>query len=76
MFELLTIVVFLWLLWKTVGLMFKLSWGIAKLVSGIFLVLALPALILGLVFMGGIVLLVPIIMVCIAAGIIKVCIEK
>ena len=76
MFELLTIVVFLWLLGKTAGLMFKLSWGIAKLVSGIFLVLALPALILGLVFMGGIVLLVPIIMVCIAAGIIKACIEN
>lgn len=76
MFELLTIIVFVWLLWKTVGLMFKLTWGIAKFISGILLVLALPALILSLLFVGGIVLLIPLIMVCVAAGITKVCIEK
>lgn len=76
MFELLTILVFLWLLWKTIGLMFKLTWGIAKFISGILLVLALPALIVSLLFVGGAVLLVPIVMVCIAAGITKICIER
>ena len=76
MFELLTIVVFVWLLWKTTGLMFKLTWGFAKFISGILLVLALPVLIASLLFVGGIVLLVPLIMVCIAAGIVKVCIER
>ena len=76
MFELLTIIIFIWLLWKTIGLMFKLTWGFAKFMAGILLVLALPILITGLLFVGGLVLLVPLIMVCIAAGIVKVCIES
>ena len=42
MFELLTIVVFVWLLIKTIGLAFKLTWGMAKIVASILLVLALP----------------------------------
>lgn len=46
MFELLTLVVFIWLLVKAIGL----------------------------VFVGGIALLVPIIMIAIAAGILKACI--
>lgn len=71
MFELLTIIVFAWLLIKTIGLMLKLTWGVAKIVSGILMVLALPLLIIGLLFVGGIVLIVPIVMVCIAAGIAK-----
>ena len=75
MFELLTIIVFAWLLIKTIGLMLKLTWGVAKIVSGILMVLALPLLIIGLLFVGGIVLIVPIIMVCIAAGIAKACIK-
>ena len=75
MFELLTIIVFAWLLIKTIGLTLKLTWGVAKIVSGILMVLALPLLIIGLLFVGGIVLIVPIVMVCIAAGIAKVCIK-
>lgn len=75
MFELLTIIVFAWLLIKTIGLMLKLTWGVAKIVSGILMVLALPLLIIGLLFVGGIVLIVPIVMVCIAAGIAKACIK-
>ena len=75
MFELLTIIVFAWILIKTIGLMLKLTWGAAKIVSGILMVLAFPLLIVGVLFIGGIVLLVPIIMVCIAAGIVKACIK-
>lgn len=75
MFELLTIIVFAWLLIKTIGLMLKLTWGVAKIASGILMVLALPLLIIGLLFVGGIVLIVPIVMVCIAAGIAKACIK-
>ena len=75
MFELLTIIVFVLLMFKTIGLMFKLTWGAAKIVSGILMVFALPVLIFGVFFVGGIVLLVPIIMVCIAAGIIKTCVR-
>ena len=75
MFELLTIIVFAWLLIKTIGFTLKLTWGVAKIVSGILMVLALPLLIIGLLFVGGIVLIVPIIMVCIAAGITKACVK-
>ena len=75
MFELLTIVVFAWILIKTIGLMLKLTWGAAKIVAGILIVLAFPLLITGVLFIGGMVLILPIIMVCIAAGIAKACIK-
>lgn len=75
MLKLLTIIVFTWLLFKTIGLTLKLTWGAAKIISGILMAFALPLLIVGLLFVGGVVLLVPIVMVCIAAGITKLCIE-
>ena len=75
MFELLTIVVFVWLLAKAIGLAFKLTWGMAKIVASILLVLALPLLIVCLLFVGGAILIVPIAMIGIAAGIMKSCIK-
>ena len=73
MFELLTIAVFIWLLAKSIGLALRLAWGFAKVVASVLIVLALPALILCLVFAGGLILLIPLIMVAIAAGILKAC---
>ena len=73
MFELLTIAIFIWLLVKAVGLAFKLTWGAAKIVASILIGLAFPALMVCLVFVGGIALLVPIAMIVIAAGILKAC---
>ena len=73
MFELLTIAIFLWLLVKTIGFAFRLTWGVAKIVASILIGLALPVLILCLIFAGGIVLLVPLVMIAIAAGILKAC---
>lgn len=73
MFEILATVIFIWLMVKTIGFMFKLTWGIAKVIAGILMILALPALILGLVFAGGFLLLIPIILIAIAAGILKAC---
>ena len=75
MFELLTIVVFVWLLIKTIGLAFKLTRGMAKIVASILLVLALPLLIVCLLFVGGAILIVPVAMIGIAAGIMKSCIK-
>ena len=75
MFELLTIVVFVWLLIKTIGLAFKLTWGMAKIIASILLVLALPLLIVCLLFVGGAILIVPVAMIGIAAGIMKSCIK-
>lgn len=73
MFELLTLVIFVWLLVKAVGLAFKLTWGVAKIAASILIGLAFPVLIVCLVFVGGIALLLPIVMIAIAAGILKVC---
>lgn len=75
MFELIIIIFFIWLFINSVGLAFKLTWGFAKLCAGLLMVLALPVLILCLLFAGGIILLIPIAMVCIAAGILKSCLN-
>ena len=75
MFELLTIVVFVWLTIKAIGLAFKLTWGMAKIIASILVVLALPLLIVCLLFVGGAILIVPVAMIGIAAGIMKSCIR-
>jgi len=73
MFELLIIAIFIWLLVKAIGLAFKLTWGVAKIAASILIGLAFPVLVVCLLFVGGIALLVPIIMIAIAAGIMKAC---
>ena len=67
MFELLSVIVFVWLL--------KLTWGMAKIIAGILIVLALPMLIVFLLFVGGAILIIPVAMIGIAAGIMKSCIR-
>ena len=74
MFEFLTVCIFIWLLVKAIGLAFRLTWGIAKIIASILITLALPILILCLVFAGGIVLLVPIAIIGIAVGILNACV--
>lgn len=73
MFELLVIVLFVWLLAKAIGLAFKLTWGVAKIVASILIGLAFPVLIVCFIFVGGIALLIPVVMIAIAAGILKAC---
>ena len=72
MFELLIIVIFIWLLVKAAGLAFKLTWGVAKITASILIGLAFPLLIICLLFIGGIALLIPVAMIAIAAGIVKI----
>lgn len=74
MFEILTVAIFLWLMVKSIGFMLKLTWSAAKVVAAVLMVVALPVLIVCLVFVGGIALLVPIILIAIAAGILKACV--
>lgn len=73
MFELLTIVIFVWLLVKVIGLALKLTWGAAKIIASILIGLAFPVLIVCFVFIGGIALLIPLAMIALAAGILKAC---
>lgn len=75
MFELLTIAVFIWLLASAIKLTFTLTWGAAKIISSILMVLALPILIICLLFVGGIALLIPLAIVGTAAGILRSCVK-
>ena len=74
MFELLTIVIFIWLLVKTIGLAFRLTWGMAKIIATIMMVIALPVLIFCLVFVGGLALMIPITVIGMAFGLLKACV--
>ncbi len=71
MFGLLVIIAFLWLLFKVIGLAFRLTWGITKIVAGVLMVLALPLLIIGFLFWSGIALILPVALLGIAFGILK-----
>lgn len=71
MFEILTLVIFVWLLVKAIGLAAKITWGVAKIIAGILMVAALPVLIICLLFVGGIALIIPIAVIGIAVGILK-----
>ena len=73
MFELFIIALFIWLLVKAIGLAFKLTWGVAKIVASILIGLAFPVLIVCFIFVGGIALLAPVVMIAIAAGLMKAC---
>lgn len=74
MLELLFTVVFVWLLIKTIGLTLKITWGAAKIVASILMVLAVPVLLVCFVFVGGLALILPIAIVAIAAGVLKACV--
>jgi hypothetical protein len=73
MFELLMLILFVWLFVKAISLAFRVSWGIAKVFAVILFVLAVPALIGGLLVAGGIALLLPLALIGIAWGILKTC---
>ena len=74
MFELFVLFAFVWLFVKAVGLAFRVTWGVAKVVAVILFTLALPALIGCFLITGGIVLLIPVALVGAACGILKSCI--
>ena len=74
MMELLVLILFCWLFFKAVGLAFRMAWGAAKIIASVLFVLAVPLLILCLVFAGGIFLLLPLALVGIAFGLLKACV--
>lgn len=74
MFELLVVIAFTWLMIKSVGLAFKLTWGAAKVAASILMAIAVPLLIMCVVFVGGIILLLPVAIIAIALGILKACV--
>lgn len=74
MMEFLILILFCWLFFKAAGLAFRMAWGAAKIVASLLFVLAVPLLILCLVFAGGIFLLLPLALVGIAFGVLKACV--
>ena len=74
MLEILTVVVFVWLFWNVLKLLFKITWGTAKVIAVLLAIAALPALTVCLLFAGGILLLVPVALIVIAWWLLKVCI--
>ena len=74
MFEILVTIAFIWLFINVIGLTFKVTWGLAKIVAVILFALALPTLIGCLLLAGGVALLIPIALVGAAFGILKACI--
>ena len=74
MFEFLIVIVFVWLMIKSVCMAFKLTWGAAKVVASILMTIALPLLIVCFVFVGGIALILPVGLIALSMGILKVCV--
>lgn len=71
MFELLILILFGWLSLKALGLGLRLTWGMAKIVAAILFVVALPTLIGCMMFAGGVILLLPVILAGAACGVLK-----
>lgn len=73
MFELLVLVLFCWIFFGSIKLMFKIAWGVAKVLAVILLILALPSLIGCLLYASGVILLLPVALIALAWGILKAC---
>ena len=73
MFELLVFVLFVWLFVKAIGLTFRMTWGMAKVIAVILFALAVPALFVCLLVIGGAAILIPVALVAAAFGILKAC---
>lgn len=74
MLDLLVTILFCWLFFKAVKLAFKVAWGTARIIATLLFVIAGPMLVGCLFFAGGVILLLPVILVAIAFGILKVCV--
>ena len=59
MFTFLIVILICWLSYKTLGLLLSLTWGMAKIIGTVLLILAAPALVLCLLFAGGMLILLP-----------------
>ncbi len=74
MLDILLVVLFVWLFFKALGLAFRMAWGTAKIIASILFAIAVPLLAVCLLFAGGIVLLVPVVLVGAAFGLLKACV--
>ena len=71
MLDLLVVILFCWLFFKALGLAFQVAWGSAKIIASLRFAVAVPMLVLCLIFAGGLLLLVPLALLGIAFGLLK-----
>lgn len=71
MLDLLVILLFCWLFFKALGLAFKMTWGAAKIAASVLFAVAVPLLVVCLVFAGGLLLLVPVALMGLAFWLLK-----
>lgn len=71
MLKILTVILFCWLFFKALGLAFRVAWGTTKIIVSLLFALAVPLLVVCLLFAGGIALLLPLALVGIAFGLLK-----
>lgn len=71
MLEILTVILFCWFFFKALGLAFRVAWGTTKIIASLLFALAVPLLVVCLLFAGGIALLLPLALVGIAFGLLK-----
>ena len=74
MLEFLTVILFCWLSVKVLGLAFRMAWGAAKIAGTLLFMLAVPLLVLSLLFAGGVFLLLPLALAGAAFGLLRSCI--
>lgn len=74
MLDILILFVCFWLLFKVIGLCFRMAWGTAKIAASILVTIGSILLVCCLLFAGGILILIPLAVLSIAFGIVKRCI--
>ena len=71
MLEILTVILFCWIFFKALGLAFRVAWGTTKIIASLLFAVAVPLLVVCLLFVGGIALLLPLALVGLAFGLLK-----
>ena len=71
MLDLILTVAICWLFFKAIGLLFKAAWGVAKIIASILFAIAVPVLAVCLLCAGGVLLIVPLVLILIALGLLK-----
>ena len=69
--ELIITILCIWLFFKGLGLVLRLTWGVTKFVVSLLFTIAIPLLIFCLLFAGGLVILVPLGLLGLAFGLLK-----
>lgn len=59
MFSFLVTILIFWIAFKSLKILLPLTWGLVKIMCTVLLILAAPALVICLLFAGGIMLLLP-----------------